>query len=1284
MREPCWTQTLPVTNIDHSANCNVSDAVDHTHAPSKQNSLCDIVTPVSLPVKQIEERKTNREKHHEINESKAVRDIPCTAYLSKVDLQSALESSESKARDADLPSVHEQLQKLLYEEDDWRYDFDCPSSEVKSLAAGTDVSAGQHMPGNLTEDNQLVTELATLREGHTDFNSLLKTDEAYGSGTSMGKSSPTLPVESDSMCLCSAFGHEKEKPSVHLLNSNHVSGQIYLENKHCETQPDHNRSIQMSTSQKGITMTDNGWQSCGAESSLTVPEAPSSPLALGQEILSDVPANYLGQFSYTEQDVHCTDGPIAKRTYTLPTKEANVTLCHSGIKECANLAEFSLKENSSSNLSDKSADQFTREEHSSVTAVSKCTKDTFQEKGTKSEMKAQNDNNGSIYHFLTGNHKDFRGISDAQNCGCYMQEHSFIRDTASKIDKNGLEDTGQDPKRIQESIGEPVFTASYKVRLFTDFLLEINKNGGIGLRQVRKVVGATAEPTDPVPKHELEMPLLDSQQREKKSSQPGEIVRGLGMDSVGITAESGKPAALNTIQDSDIRNKWNTTGQKCQNTSNMAGNIISKDKDCSTNSLVTGYSSIGSLMQTEPMLNAIEGMKDAQTCELSQDQYQRVEEKIKTQTVPYEREKEMIMLLDLETTEVEPCMWSPTDSEEQINSCDSTKLQQRYQKVREESQTKIIPCERDAEETEKSMICHLEEAEVEPYVGALINSEELYSWHDSTDYVHPSMILSNEQTSVGGNVVTSTGHRSARAAGGSQNLGSSEHAMGTLVSISPCASKNSHQSQEQLPQGKTQPCTVAATAEDPYALKEERAKLQEASKLCKSPSAHSGLEDMKPKQVPPPKLLKNIQAELFPDFSGNIKLCCQFGEIHEDSIITWTKDSKLLARVQRSAGDDFPVSLAIVQAGKKDQGLYYCSLKNACGKATAEFQLTSEVLEHLSSFQDVEGLEEIEFLQLMFREDFISDSYFSNSLHGRITTEELHFGEGVHRKAFRSKVMQGLVPVFSPGHPCVLKVHNAIAYGTKNNDELVKKNYKLALQECYVQNTAREYAKAYAAETKILEGFGEVPEIIPIFLIHRPKNNIPYATVEEELIGEFVKYSVRDGKEINFMRRDSEAGQKCCTFQHWVFERTSGSLLITDMQGVGMKLTDVGIATLAKGAPGKVSLEFSKLNFVNQVVNQLHSIRLNRKKNGKRSVPDKKDAKKEDKYKGFKGNCSTSFIDQFKALHQCNKYCEMLGLKSFQTNCQKQRKPAATKTKAQPSLSTVKKTVINAQTAKKK
>ncbi|XP_008259637.2 alpha-protein kinase 2 isoform X2 [Oryctolagus cuniculus] len=412
-------------------------------------------------------------------------------------------------------------------------------------------------------------------------------------------------------------------------------------------------------------------------------------------------------------------------------------------------------------------------------------------------------------------------------------------------------------------------------------------------------------------------------------------------------------------------------------------------------------------------------------------------------------------------------------------------------------------------------------------------------------------------------------------------------------------------------------------------LEEKENARKTTSFLKKIPKPETSLpcadEERHPKTPPckregkAPVLLRKIQAEMFPDRSGNVKLSCQFAEIHEDSTIWWTKDSKSIAQVQRSAGDNSTVSLSIVQASQEDQGLYTCCLENSYGKASAQFHLTAEVLKQLSGRQNTRGCEEIEFSQLIFKEDFLSESYFGGCLRGQIATEELHFGEGVHRKAFRSTVMRGLTPVFKPGHACVLKVHNAVAYGTRNNDELIQKNYRLAAQECYVQNTARHYAKIYAAETQPLEGFGEVPEIIPIFLIHRPENNIPYATVEEELIGEFVKYSIRDGKEINFLRRDSEAGQKCCTFQHWVYQKTSGCLLVTDMQGVGMKLTDVGIATLAKG------------------------------------------------YKGFKGNCSMTFIDQFKALHQCNKYCKMLGLKSLQNNNQRQRRPSLGKSRTQAS-----------------
>ncbi|MEJ1283909.1 alpha-kinase 2 [Cricetulus griseus] len=225
---------------------------------------------------------------------------------------------------------------------------------------------------------------------------------------------------------------------------------------------------------------------------------------------------------------------------------------------------------------------------------------------------------------------------------------------------------------------------------------------------------------------------------------------------------------------------------------------------------------------------------------------------------------------------------------------------------------------------------------------------------------------------------------------------------------------------------------------------EERENMRKNSILKKTPKFEKSLsrtdEKKDSKKTPckvegkAPVLLKKIQAEMAPDHSGNVKLSCQFAEIHEDSTIWWTKDSKSIAQVERSAGDNSSVSLAIVQAGQKDQGLYYCCLKNSYGKVTAEFNLTAE------------GCEEIEFSQLIFKEDVFNDSYFGDHLRGQISTEELHFGEGVHRKAFRSTVMQGLMPVFQPGHACVLKVHNAVAHGTRNNDELVQRNYKLAAQ----------------------------------------------------------------------------------------------------------------------------------------------------------------------------------------------------------------------------------------------
>lgn len=90
--------------------------------------------------------------------------------------------------------------------------------------------------------------------------------------------------------------------------------------------------------------------------------------------------------------------------------------------------------------------------------------------------------------------------------------------------------------------------------------------------------------------------------------------------------------------------------------------------------------------------------------------------------------------------------------------------------------------------------------------------------------------------------------------------------------------------------------------------------------------------------------------------------------------------------------------------------------------------------------------EDVHFSRLMFRDDFLSDQYFGENHPVSIITEKAHFGEGMHRRAFRTKLQAGQVPLLLPGHSCVLKVHNAISYGTKNNDELIQKNFSLAVE----------------------------------------------------------------------------------------------------------------------------------------------------------------------------------------------------------------------------------------------
>ncbi|KAK1199094.1 ALPK3 kinase, partial [Pygoscelis papua] len=349
-----------------------------------------------------------------------------------------------------------------------------------------------------------------------------------------------------------------------------------------------------------------------------------------------------------------------------------------------------------------------------------------------------------------------------------------------------------------------------------------------------------------------------------------------------------------------------------------------------------------------------------------------------------------------------------------------------------------------------------------------------------------------------------------------------------------------------------------------------------------------------------PQVIRKIRAEQFSDASGNLKLWCQFFNILSDSKLMWYKDEIPVAEAQRSAGDEGQAALAVVQASQKDCGVYRCVISNEYGTDSTDFLLSPEVLSGFILREEIEVGEEIEMTPMVFAKGLADAGYWGDKLFGRVVSEDVEVGAGFLRKACRARAIYGLEPVFESGHTCVIKVHNFIVFGTKNENSLIEKNYDITIQECKIQNSSREYCKIFAAEARAIPDFGAVPEIIPLYLIYRPANNIPYATMEEDLGGFCEQYCVteRDGSLV--ARGTSEIVLKCCTFQHWVYQWTNGNILVTDMEGVGWKMTNVRIATNLKG------------------------------------------------YQGLKESCFPSLLEQFVAAHQCNHYCSILGLKTLE------------------------------------
>ncbi|KFO34630.1 alpha-protein kinase 3 isoform X2 [Fukomys damarensis] len=367
-----------------------------------------------------------------------------------------------------------------------------------------------------------------------------------------------------------------------------------------------------------------------------------------------------------------------------------------------------------------------------------------------------------------------------------------------------------------------------------------------------------------------------------------------------------------------------------------------------------------------------------------------------------------------------------------------------------------------------------------------------------------------------------------------------------------------------------------------------------------------------------PQVIRKIRVEQFPDASGSLKLWCQFFNILNDSVLTWAKDQHPVGEVNRSAGDEGPAALAIVQASPVDCGVYRCTIHNEHGSASTDFCLSPEVLSGFISREEGEVGEEIEMTPMVFAKGLADSGCWGDKLFGRLVSEELRGGGhgGGLQKASRAKVIYGLEPIFESGRTCIIKVSSLLVFGPSSETSLLGRNYDVTIQGCKIQNMSREYCKIFAAEARAAPSFGEVPEIVPLYLIYRPANTIPYATLEEDLGKSLQSYCSREGgcTGAPAAPSSSEIVQKCQAFQHWLYQWTNGSFLVTDLAGVDWKMTDVRIATKLRG------------------------------------------------YQGLKESCFPALLNHFASSHQCNAYCEMLGLTAL-------KGPEASHPQAKPKVS---------------
>ena len=165
-------------------------------------------------------------------------------------------------------------------------------------------------------------------------------------------------------------------------------------------------------------------------------------------------------------------------------------------------------------------------------------------------------------------------------------------------------------------------------------------------------------------------------------------------------------------------------------------------------------------------------------------------------------------------------------------------------------------------------------------------------------------------------------------------------------------------------------------------------------------------------------------------------------------------------------------------------------------------------------------------------------------------------------------------------------------------NETVESHTKKVVQMHHLARNMTANLQMAVNEAKKEEEFGEMLRYNNIFL---GKIDQDFVTVEEFIPGSFVKYINNTGQRC--VEAENENGKKAECLSHFSFEKSEKTLMVVDIQGSGCNLYNPEIASIDLLDNGKVMF--------------------------------------------CVGNLSKTAIEGFTMDHQCNKYCQLVGLQKL-------------------------------------